>query len=146
MPTARDKKAAAAERLQTQRRKQEKEDALQKRIADIKAKFPTSDARVKEALKCPHEDYPEMNGATVDTKFKFFDIAQGKYYKMKAILDVALATAEHEKQLESMIRRQQRCNDGDAEDESALYSAGDSVDLRQRIIQELQVCSFFFCV
>ena len=141
MPTEREKRAADAERLKAQRTKLDKEVALANRRAEIKGNFPTSDARCKEALKCPHADYPEMDGATRDQLFAFFDIAQGKYYKMKAILDVALATKEHEQQLESMIRRQQSFQDGIDQEESALYSGGESAANKHRILEELKVCS-----
>jgi hypothetical protein len=141
MPNARERKKADAERLKAQREKQQKEDALAQRQAEIKGNFPTADARCKEALKCPHADYPEMNGASVADLLKFFDVAQGKYYGMKHALDAALATAEHEQRLASMMRRQQMFNDQDDQEESALYSGGESAANKHRILEELKVCS-----
>ena len=138
MVNARDKRAADKERLQAERAKAEVALARQKRRDEIKIKFPSADDRVKEALKCPHVDYPEMDNAQVDEKMDFFDISKNKYYKMKAQFDLGVATAEHEASLKEKIRRQQDFNDGLAADENAIYSGGDSSEVRERIAANLQ--------
>jgi hypothetical protein len=137
MPTARERRQEDKERLKNARLKKEKEDAIAARMAEIKARFPEAEDRTKEALKCPHPDYPEMDGVAVDVLFKFFDISHNMYYKLKGSLKAAMAVEVAKLNFKSRIDRQYARIDEGAAAESALYSGGDSPELRQRILDQL---------
>lgn len=137
MPTAREKRLEDKERLQADRLKKKEEAAIAARMADIKARFPEAEERTKEALKCPHLDYPEMDGVAVDVLFKFFDISHNMYYKLKASLKNAMEVEVAKLQFKARIDvHYARIGEGAAA-ESALYSGGDSPQLRQRILDQL---------
>jgi hypothetical protein len=143
MPTEREKRQRDKERLREQREALEKRAAMEARMLFVKTSFPSAEARVKEALKCPHQDYPEMDGADLQKKLQFFDVSQHMYYQFKRKMDAAFAIAAAQASLDAKIREQELIRDGLydelLEGESAAFSRGESAELRARILDTLHV-------
>jgi LPS O-antigen subunit length determinant protein (WzzB/FepE family) len=143
MPSDREKRKRDKDRLREVREKAEKQAAREHRVQAIKSAFPTAEARAKEALKCPCLDYPEMDGADVQSKLIFFDISQHMYYTFKRRMDAALVIESAQATLDKRIQYIEDVRDGALEErlqeESALFSAGDSAELRARILDTLHV-------
>jgi hypothetical protein len=147
MVTEREKRARDKERHREQREADAKRVALEDRMLSIKTSFPSAEARTKEALKCPHADYPEMEAADLQKKLHFFDISQHMYYQFKRKMDVAVAVASAQASLDSKIRAHENAFEESLQEESAVFSRGDDAQLREHILSTLHVsATFSFCL